>query len=100
MDRPLVNYHAHTWRCQHATGTEEDYIRQAIASGFEVCGFSDHTPWPYKSSFVSGMRMRIDQLEGYIATVRRLSEEYAIGSGYRWAWSARPSRNTTAGCAT
>ena len=77
MDRPLINYHAHTWRCQHATGTEEDYIRQAIASGFEVCGFSDHTPWPYKSSFVSGMRMRIDQLEGYIATVRRLSEEYA-----------------------
>ena len=21
------NYHAHTWRCSHATGTEEEYIQ-------------------------------------------------------------------------
>lgn len=74
--RPLVNYHAHTWRCQHAEGTEEEYVRAAIAAGYAVFGFADHTPWPYRSGFVSNMRMRLDQLEGYLATVRGLAEKY------------------------
>jgi len=75
--RPLVNYHTHTWRCLHAWGTEEAYVRRAIDAGFEVLGFADHTPWPYRSGFISGMRMRLDQLEGYLNTVRRLGERYA-----------------------
>ena len=74
---PLVNYHTHTWRCQHAGGAEEDYVRAAIDAGFVVLGFSDHTPWPYDSDFVSGMRMRLDQLEDYLDTVRGLREKYA-----------------------
>lgn len=75
--RPLVNYHTHTWRCQHAGGTEEAYVRRAIDEGFSVLGFADHTPWPYDNGFVSGMRMRLDQLEGYLDTVRGLGEKYA-----------------------
>lgn len=77
MNRPLVNYHAHTWRCLHATGTEEAYVRQAIASGFALCGFADHTPWPYKSDYLSGMRMRLDQLQDYLDTTRALAARYA-----------------------
>ena len=42
-----ANYHTHTWRCNHARGTERDYIEQAIASGVKILGFSDHTPNPY-----------------------------------------------------
>lgn len=76
-EHPLVNYHTHTWRCQHAEGTEEDYVRRAVDAGFAVLGFADHTPWPYASGFVSGMRMRLDQLDGYLATVRGLGEKYA-----------------------
>ena len=76
-EHPLVNYHTHTWRCQHAEGTEEAYVRRAIAAGFRVLGFADHTPWPYESDFVSGMRMRLDQLEGYLDTARGLREKYA-----------------------
>lgn len=74
---PLVNYHTHTWRCMHASGTEEAYVRRAIERGFSVLGFADHTPWPYEGGFVSGIRMRLDELDGYIATVRGLAERYA-----------------------
>ena len=75
--RPLRNYHTHTWRCQHARGTEEQYVRNAIAAGYAVLGFADHTPWPYQSDFVSGMRMRLDQFADYRQTVLRLREAYA-----------------------
>ncbi|MDO4865986.1 MAG: histidinol-phosphatase [Clostridia bacterium] len=76
-NRPLANYHTHTWRCLHAEGTEEEYVRRAIGAGFAVLGFSDHTPWPYESGYVSDMRMRLDQLQGYLDTVRALGERYA-----------------------
>ena len=77
MQKPIRNYHTHTSRCMHATGTEEEYVKAAIEQGFAVLGFSDHTPWPYKSGFVSGMRMRLDQFEDYRATVLSLREKYA-----------------------
>ena len=76
-EHPLVNYHTHTWRCMHARGTEEDYVRKALAMGFGTLGFADHTPWPYRDGFVSNMRMRLDQLDGYLSTVRGLGERYA-----------------------
>ena len=75
--RPLVNYHTHTWRCQHAQGTEEDYVQRALEAGFSVLGFADHTPWPYESGFVSGIRMRWDQFADYRQTIRDLGEAYA-----------------------
>lgn len=75
--RMLTNYHTHTWRCMHAGGTEEEYVRRAIEKGFTVLGFADHTPWPYRNGFVSGMRMREDQLQGYLDTVLGLREKYA-----------------------
>ena len=76
-EHPLVNYHTHTWRCMHAQGTEEEYVRAALDGGFSVLGFADHTPWPYSSGFVSHMRMRLDQLDGYLDTVRGLREQYS-----------------------
>ena len=76
-ERPLVNYHTHTWRCLHAQGREEDYVRMAIDRGFDVLGFADHTPWPYLTPYVSGMRMRLEQLQDYLDTVRALGRKYA-----------------------
>ena len=73
----LANYHSHTPRCQHAVGSEEAYVRQAISSGFEILGFADHSAWPYKSDFVANMRMHIRELDGYVDTVRSLKEKYA-----------------------
>ena len=76
-DFRLANYHAHTTRCQHARGTQEEYVLQAISAGFEILGFADHSAWPYKSDFVANMRMRLDELDGYVAEVKRLREAYA-----------------------
>lgn len=77
MQNTIRNYHSHTWRCQHARGTEEEYVQTALKNGFSVLGFADHTPWPYKSDFVSGMRMRLDQFSDYKRTVLALREKYA-----------------------
>lgn len=77
MQHGIKNYHTHTWRCQHAHGTEAQYVKIAIDQGFQTLGFSDHTPWPYRSKFISGMRMRLNQFEDYRKTVLALREKYA-----------------------
>jgi histidinol-phosphatase (PHP family) len=73
----LVNYHTHTTRCQHATGTDRDYVERAIQEGFSILGFADHSPWPYdKEVFVSNIRMREDELGEYVASLNALKREY------------------------
>lgn len=74
----LANYHTHTARCHHATGTEEEYIQTALRCGYKVLGFSDHTPWRYADpDFVSRIRMLPDQLPEYVSTLQGLKEKYA-----------------------
>jgi len=41
-----TNYHTNTQRCRHAQGSEEDYVKSALAAGVELLGFSDHAPFP------------------------------------------------------
>ena len=72
-----ANYHAHTWRCKHAYGTEREFIEAAIELGMERFGFSDHIPCPYKNGFVSGIRMGMEQAEEYRDCIRNLQKEYA-----------------------
>ena len=72
-----TNYHAHTPRCQHASGREEEYVQAAIEAGFDVLGFSDHTPWLYANGYRSRIRMDASELPDYIRSVRRVQEEYA-----------------------
>lgn len=75
-DFRLANYHSHTTRCMHAKGSEEEYVLQAIDTGFDILGFADHSAWPYKSDFVADMRMHIRELDGYVDTVKRLRAKY------------------------
>ena len=30
-----TNYHMHTYRCMHASGTDEEYVLSAIKNGYE-----------------------------------------------------------------
>lgn len=71
-----ANYHTHTIRCQHASGSDESYVLSAIKTGFEELGFSDHTPWHYDTDFISHMRMHENELQGYLESVRCLKEKY------------------------
>ena len=72
----IENYHTHTTRCRHASGTEEEYVCHAIDGGLKVLGFSDHTPFIFPDGYYTGMRMFPDQLEDYVASVLALKEKY------------------------
>ena len=71
-----ANYHAHTYRCQHAYDTEREYIEAAIEMGIREFGFSDHVPCPFQDGYVSGIRMTMKQAPEYVRTIRKLGEEY------------------------
>ena len=70
------NFHTHTTRCKHATGTEREYVENAIEAGFRVLGFSDHAPYLFEGGHVSRIRMFMDELEGYVRTIEELQQEY------------------------
>jgi histidinol-phosphatase (PHP family) len=42
----LADYHTHTSRCKHASGSMAQYVAQAKAVGLAEMGFSDHLPYP------------------------------------------------------
>lgn len=76
LKEKVINMHTHTIRCQHARGEEREYVEKAIEAGFEVLGFSDHAPYIFEKDYVSPIRMRLDELEGYVDTVLSLKQEY------------------------
>jgi len=39
-----IDLHNHTTRCNHATGTVDEYIQRAIELGIDIYGFSEHAP--------------------------------------------------------
>ena len=69
------NYHTHTYRCRHASGTDRDYVERAIENGFEELGFSDHVPYPY-TEYIPPYRMVLSEREEYLESVRALKKEY------------------------
>ena len=70
------NYHAHTARCGHATGTEEEYILRAISCGIRHMGFSDHIPFQFPDGAESYYRVPVALAQDYISTLRALREKY------------------------
>lgn len=73
----IANYHTHTTRCHHASGTEEEYICSAIDAGCQILGFSDHAPHPYPDGYVSRIRMLPEELSDYTDTLCTLRQKYA-----------------------
>ena len=73
-----ANYHTHTYRCRHAGQWQDaEYAAAALAGGYQVLGFSDHTPWPYHSGYVSGdERIPMDALEDYFDSITALRRQY------------------------
>lgn len=68
------NFHTHTKRCQHASGSEEDYVLAAISAGLSQLGFSDHAPFPDHDF---GYRMGYSELDDYLAAIDGLKVKYA-----------------------
>jgi len=40
----VIDLHVHTWRCRHAEGTAEDYVRAAARAGLSTMAFTEHFP--------------------------------------------------------
>ncbi len=70
------NYHTHTYRCRHASGTEEEYIIRAIENGIKYMGFADHAPLKFDDGFESGYRVSVSDVDDYFSVLTALREKY------------------------
>ena len=70
------NYHTHTKRCGHASGSSEEYVLRAIEGTIEYMGFSDHLPLKFKDGSQGGHRSPFEEAEAYIKEIRELAEKY------------------------
>ncbi len=71
------NYHTHTCRCHHATGTVEEYILMAIDNGITYMGFSDHFPYICTDGSESIDRVRVSEVYDYVSEIDGLRKKYA-----------------------
>ena len=71
-----ANYHTHTFRCNHATGVEEEYILTAIEGGIKIMGFSDHAPAILYDGYKLSWRVQPEDAEDYFETLKNLREKY------------------------
>lgn len=71
------NYHTHTYRCGHAENiSDEEFVKLFIEKGFHKIAFTDHCPEKEVIDKRKNMRMRYDELEGYLASIKSLKEKY------------------------
>ena len=70
-----TNFHTHTFRCGHAVGDIEDYVKEAVLLGFKDLGISDHIFLPD----IKHPQMRGDYslLEEYIDTFLKVKRKYS-----------------------
>lgn len=70
------NYHAHTFRCSHATGTPEEQIKFAIEHGVKYMGFSEHAPYLFPDGYESWYRLQTKDIDDYFSELYALREKY------------------------
>lgn len=67
-----TNFHTHNYRCGHAKGNTEDYVREAIKHGYSELGISDHAPVP-KYYYD---RMKMEELDSYLLEIEEAQKKY------------------------
>ncbi len=72
----IANYHNHTYRCHHATGTERAYIERAINGGIKYMGFSEHIPFVFPDGKENDSHMSMADRFAYVESLTSLKEEY------------------------
>ena len=68
------SFHSHTYRCGHAEGDVEDYVKECVKHGYSFLGVSDHVFLPN----ISQPRMRGDYslLDEYLSCCKANKEKY------------------------
>lgn len=67
-------FHTHTYRCGHARGTDEAYVKEAINANIKELGFSDHVFLPGQNQ--PGIRGDYAEIDGYLKSINSLKEKY------------------------
>ena len=70
----LTNYHTHHYRCLHASGEVEDYVKEAVEQGYNILGMSCHMP--YENFPEMKYRMRYDELPQYLNDIEAANQKY------------------------
>ncbi len=68
----IVDLHNHTTMCNHAQGTLDEYILQAIKQGTKVFGFSEHAPMDFDPKY----RISFEQMKEYELLILAAKEKY------------------------
>ena len=69
----MIDYHVHTSLCNHANGTMDQYIENAVSKGLKEICFLDHLTLHEGGSHLS---MTPDYVPFYYQSVRRLAHSY------------------------
>jgi len=68
----IVDLHNHTTLCNHAEGTIDEYILQAIKNGTRIFGFSEHAPMDFDPKY----RIGFEQMSEYESAILDAKEKY------------------------
>ncbi len=68
----IVDLHNHTTLCNHAQGSIDDYIKQAIKSNIKYFGFSDHAPMTFDKKY----RMHFKDMKIYEKAILDAKDKY------------------------
>ncbi|MBF0512021.1 MAG: histidinol-phosphatase HisJ [Candidatus Omnitrophica bacterium] len=72
---PYADNHIHSSLCGHAIGSPEDYVKQALKTGLQEIGFSDHAPMVHKP--MPHVTMSLKELPLYQAMIEDVQKQYA-----------------------
>lgn len=68
----IVDIHNHTVLCNHAQGTIDEYILQAIKHGTKTFGFSEHAPMDFDEKY----RLNFHKMDEYETSILDAKEKY------------------------
>ena len=68
----LTNHHTHSL-FSDGSSQPEDYIRKAIAKGFDILGFTEHSPLAFENTF----SFKENNREEYMALMSALKQKYS-----------------------
>jgi histidinol-phosphatase (PHP family) len=75
----LTDYHSHTSRCGHATGTMREYVERAIALGIDEIGLTDHLWLYFQEPSERDPTFAMDErdFDAHYEEMLRIRDEYA-----------------------
>ena len=68
----IVDLHNHTVLCNHAEGTIDAYIEEAIKNNTKIFGFSEHAPMDFDPKY----RLSFEEMKSYEDSILRAKEKY------------------------